>query len=431
MKKILFIPNYLGGGFGHIGRCAALADELKLRGGTAVFAMNGPHVQSISSAGFEVEIMKKPGVARSGSGGPAYLYIPNMNYQIVRDGFDNAGIVRYALDEAAAIVKKTRPDVIVGDGHPITYLLGKTAGVPVVQLVKSAVHPVPEPLVWWEDQPAGLIQPDPCPIFNPVLKKIGLPEITRAEELLDGDLLLLPSIPELDPMKILPPKTYYTGAIVRRDTGSGDTPDWMQRLDDGRPVIYITIGGAASHSGGNEFFNVMAEAFNDGRYQVVLSTGGKNEPAKTGLPDNIHAVRWVPGIRMITRSSLVIHHGGYTRLEILSHGKPGIVIPFHSEQEYYGRILEKAGVARIVHYSSQPYMRIERKWRGGSSIFGSRKFSVHFRPHMTLSHERVRTTADEILNDQLMSKNVDAMRVKLNSINGPEYAIDMIEKLLS
>jgi len=430
LKKVLFFPNYLGGGFGHIGRCVALADELRRRGGTAIFAMNGPHVRSITSAGFEVKILKKPAMERSGSGGPAYLYIPNMNYQIVRDGFDSAGSVKESLTEAVSIAQTIKPDVIVGDGHPITNLLGKKMGLPIVQIVKSAVHPNPEKLAWWEKEPAGIIQPDPGPVFNPVLNKIGMRGVSRAEELLDGDLLLLPSIPELDPMKILPPKTYYTGAIVRKDVDSVDTPDWMRRLDEVRPVIYVTIGGAASHSGGGEFFNVIIGAFGDGRYQVVVSAGGKDIVEKSELPENIYMVKWVPGIRMISRSSLVIHHGGYTRLEILSLGRPGIVIPFHSEQEYYGRILEQAGVAKLLHYSSQPYVRVERKWRGGGFRFGSRKFTLHYRPEMTLTQKQLRNTVDEIFKDMQMNYSVKTIQEKLNRINGPECALNTIEKFL-
>lgn len=430
LKRILFIPNYIGGGFGHLGRCLALADEFRRRGGKAIFAINGPHVRSITAAGYEVQIIKKPRVAKSGSRGSAYLYVPNMNYQIVRDGFDSTGLVKDTLYETAKIVKTIKPDVIVGDGHPITYILGKKMGVPVVQIVKSAVHPNPERLVWWEDDPAGLIQPEPGPVFNPVLRKMGMREISRAEELLDGDLLLLPSISELDPMHILPQKTFYTGAIIRRNDISLSTPEWMNRLDADRPVIYVTIGGAASHSGGDDFFNLIVKAFEGTQYQVVLSSGGKEKSEKSELPENIHLMSWVPGIKMIMRSSLVIHHGGYTRLEILSLGRPGIVIPFHSEQEYYGRILENEGVARLLHYSLQPYIRVERKWKGGATRFKMRKFTVHVRPHMTLSYEQIRNTVNEIIDNASIKHKVNEIQAKLNSINGPECALNLIEKLL-
>jgi UDP:flavonoid glycosyltransferase YjiC (YdhE family) len=426
MKRILFIPNYLGGGFGHIGRCIALAEEFRLRGGYAAFVVNGPHSHTVSSAGFNIFTIKTPPVASPGSSGAAYIYVPGMNYQIVRDGFDRPGVVKHALDEALAIIQKTRPDVIVGDGHPLTMLAGKSSGIPVVQLVKSAVHPHPEKLVWWENQPEGLVQPDPRPVFNPVLKKNGLQEISRAEELLDGDLLIIPSIPELDPMTPLPPRTHYTGAIIRQVSNTGNSPDWMRSLDEKRPVVYITVGGAASHSGGNTFYKVMADAFGGSDYQIIISAGGKEITGLAGdMPGNVRIVKWVPGIEMISRSSIVIHHGGYTRMEILSQGKPSIVVPFHSEQEYYGRILEKAGVAKLVHYSTQPYVKNDADWKGGG-IIGSRKYTVHVRPHMTLTSEQIRKAVDDVMCDGLMKNKALSIKSILTGMNGPGRAIDLI-----
>jgi spore coat polysaccharide biosynthesis predicted glycosyltransferase SpsG len=45
--KLLFLPNYLGGGFGHIGRCLALAEKARERNFQCAFFLNGPHIEKI------------------------------------------------------------------------------------------------------------------------------------------------------------------------------------------------------------------------------------------------------------------------------------------------------------------------------------------------------------------------------------------------
>jgi hypothetical protein len=201
MKTALFLPNYLGGGFGHISRCLALAEAFRARSGAAFFAMSGPHAHVVHEAGFRVcPLSTPPATAASGKGGPAYVYIPDMSYQIVRDGFDNPGRVDAALNEIGRISDEVRPDALVGDGYPLTFLAGRISGIPVVQFVKSAGHPRGRPMVWWEETPPGLVPPDVRPVFAPVFARLGLPPLNgRAEELLRGDLLLLPSIPPLAP----------------------------------------------------------------------------------------------------------------------------------------------------------------------------------------------------------------------------------------
>jgi hypothetical protein len=56
-------------------------------------------------------------------------------------------------------------------------------------------------IIWWEDPPTGIVSPDIHPVFDKLLRKWGLPGIDRAEELLRGDLYLVPNIPELEPWR--------------------------------------------------------------------------------------------------------------------------------------------------------------------------------------------------------------------------------------
>jgi UDP:flavonoid glycosyltransferase YjiC (YdhE family) len=430
--KLLFFPNALGGGFGHIGRCLALADTFHQKGHEVMLALNGPHVKTVMKTGYKTfNINYPPFSANSRKKEPAYLYVPGMAYQIVRDGFDNPRAVKRGLAETYKIIESTKPDLLIGDGYPLTWLLGHRAGIPVVQLVKSIAHPSPEQMIWWEDEPENLISPDPRPVFNPVLSKSGLPEITKAEQLLSGDLLLLPSIYQLDPMEPLPDKTHYVGSVTREPNSKTIVPDWFSDLDGSTPVIYVTVGGAAGQVGGTNFFNIVSDAFGSKDWQVVVSTGQKIDPRSVGLlPSNIRLVQWVPGAEMIARSDLVVFHGGYTRLEILKAGLPSIVIPFHSEQEYYGRLLEKAGVTKVVHYSDEPYKCIINHWKGGNRWRKSKPFSVHIKPNITLQPNTLKKAVQFSLFDQKMRLNAQAIQAELKNYGGSEKTIDLIESKL-
>jgi UDP:flavonoid glycosyltransferase YjiC (YdhE family) len=432
MRKGLFLPNYLGGGFGHIARCVALAEAFRLRGCTATFAINGPHAKLVEEAGFEVHRISRPKIAEGKGRGPAYVYVPGMAYQIVRDGFDNQHEVKSALRDVMKVVEMTKPDMLVGDGYPITWLTGKKAGLPVIQFVKSAVHPESSPMVWWERPPEGLIVPDVRPVFGPCLKGLGLPKMTGgAEELLRGDLLLLPSIPALDPMDPLPPNTHYVGPIIRPVDGARPLPFWWSSLKEDKPVVYVTAGGAAAHGGSSPFFDTVLKAFLVADWRVIISTGGKVDPATLGsVPPHIRVVRWVPGPEMIARSDLVVFHGGYTRMEILIQGLPSVVVPFHSEQEYYGRILETLGVATVLHYSDDPYECLPYTWKGGNRWLKSEKYTVHAKRRGTMSPEALRSAVDQCLHSRAMRERAQALKVELESYGGCNAAVDLIASKL-
>jgi len=427
MARMLFLPNYLGGGFGHTGRCLALAESWRRRGGEAAFVLAGPHAGRVAREGFPVYPVRTPALRPEGGNAPAYVYVPEMSYQIVRDGFDHPAVVRRALKEAAGVVAAFRPDVLVGDGWPVAHMLACRVGLPLVQIAKSVAHPDPERLVWWEEAPAGLTPPDPLPVINPVRAELGMKPISRAEELLDGDLFLIPGIPPLDPVSKLPARMHYVGPILRGV--AGPVPEWMGHLGRERPVVYVTIGGAAGR-GPQELCRLVAQALGGRGYDVVVSLGGKGDAAALGeMPANVHIVEWAPTSHMLARTQAVVLHGGYTRMEVLKQGLPSVVIPFHSEQEYYGRLMTRQGVAIVAPYSEEPYTRIECRWRGGSFLAWKR-FTVHVRVRPTLTAEGLRQAVERALFDTQMLARAQELRAALEGYGGCDEALNLIESEL-
>jgi UDP:flavonoid glycosyltransferase YjiC (YdhE family) len=134
---------------------------------------------------------------------------------------------------------------------------------------------------------------------------------------------------------------------------------------------------------------------------------------------------------MIAASDLVVFHGGYTRMEILAAGLPSVVIPFHSEQEYYGRVMEKARVALVLPYSEGPYQCVASKWKGGSRWLRLRRFTVCLRVRMTLTPDALAASVARCLGDESMRRAALDLKAQIEASGGCDAALDLMEKTLS
>ena len=80
-----------------------------------------------------------------------------------------------------------------------------------------------------------MIPPDSSKLFNPLLMRMGLGAINKAEELLQGELYIVPSIPEIEPIPE-DRRTVHVGELTvsRRDD---EVPSWLQEIDDRQPLL--------------------------------------------------------------------------------------------------------------------------------------------------------------------------------------------------
>ncbi|MEE8390340.1 MAG: nucleotide disphospho-sugar-binding domain-containing protein [Anaerolineae bacterium] len=390
-RRCLFFPGYRGGGFGHVSRCLALAEELTCHGWKVAFVLGGPHVSRLVAAGWTIfrPPLSLPARLRRWRGalfsrfrpGPAYFFFSDLNFQVVRDGFHTPQIVQREVEWELEIVNRFRPDVLVSDFWLLTSIVGRLAKLPVVQIVRAAAHPASPQLVWWRDIPVQICSPDVAPVFNPVLERWGIAPVQRAEDLLDGDLLLVPSIPELDP---LPPKverTHYVGPLVQSVQGDGRIPDWLAALPRDRPVVYVTVGGGSDSVRGLDLLPFWKAAFAQTGWEIVVSTGGRPVPRRWQHVENLQVFPWVPGAAMVARADVVLFHGGYgTLMETVRAGVPSVVIPFHTEQESNGRRLQQSGAARVLAPGDEVLEPVKGRWGGGQfATLVCKRFS--FQPH--------------------------------------------------
>jgi UDP:flavonoid glycosyltransferase YjiC (YdhE family) len=270
-----------------------------------------------------------------------------------------------------------------------------------------------------------LVEPDVRPVFNPVLEQHGLAAIQRAEDLLCGDLLLVPSIPELDPLPDNLPTTHYVGPLTRRDAEAAELGAPFQALGKDHPLVYITLGGGADPVGDPDTFAVLNDAFAGMSVEVVVSTGLRFAPGDLPPPPrNIQYHRWVPGPALVARSQCVVFHGGYgTTMETARFGVPSVVLPFHSEQEANGRRLEAAGMARVIAPDLSSCQVVRQPWPYG-------EFTLLARYTPFLSAEELRETVRSILCDASYKGNAGRVQKHVLEYGGPSQAADLVARLL-
>lgn len=434
--KILFFPSDAGGGFGHLSRCLAMAREAKKRGHSCGFILNDLKFKKAISDSFPVYvschklsfstlilkwmrlIFKKRAIS------PLFTEISGLDYQVLRDGFVNDDIVKEKLKEYTRSVREFQPDLLIGDTNLLAWIVSRVADIPLAQIVRYASHPETAEMIWWESAEDNIVRPESSALFNPLLKQQGLRRITRAEDLLYGNLYLVPSTPEIEPISEND-RTFFTGALTLDDYHV-ETPSWLAEIDQRLPLVYITIGGGAGPVGSKLFFKSIVDAFANQRFQLIVSTSGKfNDRDLPLAPRNIVFRPWVPGRLIISKADLIVFHGGYgTMMETLSSGKPSVVIPFQTEQEGNGRRLENLGCARVLRLSKEEYQVVNGRWKYGD-------FSYCVQNRYDLSNEELFQSVSQVLHDESYLNSARKLQAKIKNYRGAEKAMEIIESRFS
>lgn len=425
MKRALFLPNYFGSGFGHVGRCLALADGLSARNWKVALVLSGPHGDRTEKAGYRVFKPWFPTRPRfTQADAPAYTYILDGNIQALRDGFVRPWKFYAAVMETTRFVKQFRPDVLIGDFSLLTWVLGKKLGVPVVQIAQSISHPADPRIIWWETPPHGMVSPNIGPVFNSFLRRWNLGPVSRVEQLIEGDMFLIPSIPELEHIPESFRDTYYLGPLFHE---KDPQPNAHQLIaaQQGRPLVYVTIGGGSV--GNLQFFELLNSAFASLPLSVIVSTGRRFDPSKLPPPpSNISYYQWVDGPAAMKRSNVVVFHGGHgTMMETVYYGVPSVVVPFHSEQEGNGRRLQGCSAGLVLGPTSGDgsLRLIRRRWAYG-------EYSTWIQPETRLTPESLRKATLSVLEDPRFSSAATTLAHTAKNYGGASLAADLITRLL-
>jgi len=407
MKRVLFLPNDLGGGRGHVSRCIYLAKQTQAAGLSAAIALGDKYLKHGLDAGLEtlrvrwlLERLRKyqwkkphkpflrplnPPVQR-----PVFVQFNGLDYQVPRDGFLSEKLVRLRFKRLCRLLETFKPEYLVGDTHLLTHLLGRHFQIPVIQITRQAGFPPRPNFLWWQRSAFNGKAPHGLAPFRGFWEQAALTGDEPAEALLRGDLYLIPADKQIEPIRNNDFPLLFTGPMSERSSFRQNIPFFEVKNE--YPRIYVTIGGGAERGQLERFFNRLIELFDKAEFRVLVSTG-KKIAAKTfaNRSANMFFVDWVDGMSAIEQSDLVIHHGGYgTTMETLIAGRPSVIIPSHSEQEGNGRRLEKLGVGRLLLPFDDEPQPLEFEW-----TFGRYSMLASYRLH--LQREQLFEAINELL----------------------------------
>ncbi len=334
----------------------------------------------------------------------------NMDHAGAMAGMLNKGFVQAHCEALSNLMTDYGADVIVDFWNPFACIATRAIGKPLVTVIQVDAHPDNRGFIWWQEPPPDL--PTPVPVVNKVLAGYNLQPIRKMEELNIGDLTLVVGTPETDP---LPEKAkgIYIGPLLWQKP-EAELPDWVNDLNQDKPVIWIYSGNLRYTPGGSPFdsaviLHACITALADEAVQVVLTTGHQPLPRELlPLPANFYHESYVPGLAMARRSDLLIHHGGYGSCQTgLYTGTPAVIIPTFSERESNARRIAALGAGEFIVPTED----------------GSGKKHV--------PAEEVRVKVRHVLAEPSFTLNARRVSAKMQTYGGASEAARLIENFVS
>jgi UDP:flavonoid glycosyltransferase YjiC (YdhE family) len=220
--------------------------------------------------------------------------------------------------------------------------------------------------------------------------------------------LLLPELvffpEELDfPRALRPEGAFFIEASVDTRRRDGDFP-W-ERLDDGKPLIYCTLGSLMPFKAparAARFFQMfMAALARRPALQGVVTIGNYLKPDEFNCPANVLVVPEAPQVEVLNRAALMISHAGVTGVkESALMGVPMLLIPITYDQ--FGN------AARVVYHGLGTRLRLKE-----------------------VSAPALGRLIDRVLEDPAYSARAKLMSERLVALENRSPGVAIIESVLS
>lgn len=173
-----------------------------------------------------------------------------------------------------------------------------------------------------------------------------------------------------------------------------DAPSFPYDLLDGRPLIYIAMGGVVNRHA--PFYRQCLEAFKGSEYQIVLSLGKIDINELGEIPDNFIVEKYIPQLELLKRAKLFVTHGGINSVtEGLANDVPLLCVPFLSDQCWVSHRVESLGAGIYLE-------------------------------HGKVTSEEIRRAAKKIIDDGAYSENSALIGESLRSAGGYKKAADEV-----
>lgn len=386
-RRILLVAI---GEAGHAFPAIAIGSELARRGHTVAIHTWFRWQEHIEAAG--IEFMQAP-----------KFEVPDG--EKVPDVHEAAAL---AANELAGRVRDWKPDLIVGDVLTLSSALAaEMEDVPFVTFVPHLWHATgPESVpfgsgwspaeTWisrrifgwahrWEQKGLeyGRVE------LNETRRAVGLPEIDRVHGALSRELVLVGTLPQLEPQRDWPEHVKVVGPVM------WEPPAEPVEIPDGDDPL-VVVAPSTAQDLDHSMLGAAVTGLRDLPVRVLAAKNGR-EPARELKPGaNTTVVDWVPYSQVFPPASVVLCHGGHgTLMRALTSGAAVVVCPASGDQyENAARVRwAEVGVSVPNRFVSSRSIRAAVEKLLARPQIGAR---VRELAEWSSSHDAARTSADEL-----------------------------------
>jgi UDP:flavonoid glycosyltransferase YjiC (YdhE family) len=408
----------------------SLATEAHERGIEIGFITSQKYAEEIGSAALDATVYVIPNrptnMAPPPYEFPLYSHAFRHAQRLRGLGFDNVGWLKKTTSQEIHALQDFQPNAVVNDYRDTIRTAAQASGIPVVGITHTTGNEHGKTFGWWTQPPEDAKLPDCQDSFNEVRTSLGLDPIEDEREMFSGDINLIPSIPELDPLLVSSEQSHYVGMIsnwqVTEKTPLAPIAQTMNQR------VFSYVGEKTRPQYGYEpmLSEVIANMPNTGFYITGDPTRYDKRVIARRRAGEIIISDYIPGATAIEASEVVLCHGGNgTVMLSLTLGKPVICVgPYQSDctSTFYGVEQSEAGI--MLNHSKGPFERRSAPDLGSDiDIFGYWKTE--------LNSEILQEAINATLTNSTYRENAQKLGNKLVALGGPQHAIDIIhEKLL-
>ncbi|MDM5335691.1 glycosyltransferase [Fictibacillus enclensis] len=353
-KKVFF---GLSGGLGPVSRTIPIAQELeRMIHCEVAFSVYGTESEKvIQNCGYSLLPDEGEAYPSEEFIFPSSTMFYNLDHYYSQLGFLDFEFTRSWVYDRVEMLKRYKPDIVFADMSPQTLIAAKYLKIPCVSITQSCFYPEGEPVYSWGAPPRNLAKT--TPIFNKILHDLSLPLINKVEELNKGDLTILPSFPELDP--VTSTDVHYVGPIMLNiPPPSSEVPFPLDQ-----PYILVYPGRLYDSAGasGEKVVKAVSKAFQNTPYNIVIATREELGEELSTIVNANHNFYQIASFtqEMLSQCELFIHHGGHSScLSAVMNGVPSLILPTHVEREFNARKMQKLNVAdyMLPEYAFPPHL---------------------------------------------------------------------------
>ena len=352
MKRAMMFP--FPGNYGPLVNCCAIADQLHRLGYDVGFSSTGYYVDFIDHEKYSLWPTAAPPWVSEGKAtlkSKPFTRIQSLDTFVRFFGFSDYAWLKTYISSQIQAVKEFAPDVLIGSWDFTLGMTGELLNIPVVSVFQEPMHPSSRGFEWWnpEASPDSLPQSN-LAVFNALLRSLGLQPVDKIEEVISrGDLLVMPSLPELEPVAVDDSRICYVGYMEWGGRRAADSYEWVRQLETSRgPLIYVYDHGL---SYGLRTLKAVIDLYADTYTTVVVSVGlDTNLDLYPPAPRNLQYHRFVPQAAILRRAEAAITHGPVgSVMSCVHYNTPNVSVPTHSEREYYARRIAAIQAGEMIN----------------------------------------------------------------------------------